>query len=923
MGKQGNAQRRHYAKLTRPHVEGTQVRPRLEERFQSIPDGGLMWIWAPAGSGKTTLTSSVIAKQTSDCLWYLLDQSDADLTSFYNKMALCVEELAGGTQEIVAHLGASQTSNPEALARSFFQDAFARLPAGTWVVLDDAQEFATSESLQATLRGLVSVIPDHVKVVILSRNAPPSFTARLALSRKFSQIKSEQLRFSEAETIALVASLCGGMANVARAQKMHSVTQGWAAAIVLLSLTPLEELSANASTENSPLVDYLGEEFYLRLGLEEQQFLTHTAVVDSLTPQLAEVLSGDRSAEERLASFCQQNFLIQHHPSTDHYQYHSLLREFLLERCPDKPDEKLRQRWTKGASLLEREGRIDSAASLLLRAGNHKKLASLIETHAGAIIADGRWQSLSALIVRFQEIGSLEKAPWVRYWLGACQLNTDTAAARDSFTKAYSQFLSTADFNKVGVYLSWARIVESFFLESGDFSELDHWIDEYRRIRPDLGMSLSKEVLGRVSVSLFNALVFLHPADPQLPKLERRLRWLLRLAPNLDVRVMLAAYLMRYYIYKGDLSSCEAVAQRMEVQLETARVSPLVKSAWLTIASTHAWISRSPEAGLAATEESLDAIESSGIRAFEFTTLAQGIYASIGLGDWNRANAYLERIAQFVKPERRMDLGQYLYLAGWLALAKGDMLAGVGYMRESEAAAKETGSPYVMGRGANGLAQAYLLSGDYEKAQVFLDVASEYIVPGGFDSITYRIDMARAQLAYAQGQLVKGHKELRVALALGRKANFGKMALWLPKDLAILCGRALEQGIEEEYVRDLVRIQHLSPPKGAGASWPWPVYIGQDDGLELQLFGKRFDTENPKVRRPIELLECLVALGGTSVPLEKLCDRLWPESEGDKASASLKVNLNRLRRLLPANAVLLSQGQLSMNRELVWIEKTP
>lgn len=914
------AKRRQFAKLTRPQIKAAQKRVRLYKAFEDLEGGELLWVWSPAGSGKTTLVSTAIESLGGPCLWYLLDQGDSDLSSYYNRMALSVEELSEEDYEVISHLGASQTSNPEALARTFFQEAYAQLPQDSWVVFDDAQHFDTSETLQATLRGIAGSIPTHVKLIVVSRLPPPPFAARMEVSGRFSTISYDELRFTEEETRNLIAKVSDDTADADRLQTLHSVCQGWAAAIVLLSKTPTDKLTRRHNSGSTPLLDYLGEEFFKRLAPEEQTFLENTAVVEVLPPEVAVILSGRRDAEERLQTLCQNNFLVQYRPDTKTYQYHSLLREFVAEHRTTSHDAESNQRWIKSADALEQYGYVSDAASLLLMAEEPELLAELIKSHASAMITEGRWQSLRTLLDKYQEIGNSDNAPWIRYWLGVCQLNTDTAAARDSFVHTYKYFLSDPHTNKVGVYLSWARIVESFFLESGSFSELDYWIDEYRRIRQKLGFSLSKEVLGRVSLSLFNALVFLRPSDPQIPKLERRLRWLLRLAPSLDIRVMLAAYLMRYYIYKGDMASCQAIAERIEVQLESVRVSPLIQSAWLTIASTHAWISQSPEAGIKAAEQSLAMMDSSGIRVFEFTTLSQGMYSSIGLGDWQQANTYFEKAGKVVRHERRMDLGQYLYLAGWLALAKGDLVAGLGHMRESEAAARETGSPYVMARGANGLAQALLLGGDYEEASQYLDLATEHVSPGGFESIRYRIEMARAQLAYAQGRLEEGHKVLQIALTLGRLADFSRMPLWLPKNLSILSAHALEQDIESEYVRDMIRIQHLPIPPNASKKWPWPVHIHYDGGVTLWLSGTLFDTENAKVRRPMELLECLLFLGGTKISQESLCDRLWPDSDGDKASASLKVNLSRLRRLLPPNSIQLQHGQLSINREIVWLE---
>ncbi len=45
------------------------------------------------------------------------------------------------------------------------------------------------------------------------------------------------------------------------------------------------------------------------------------------------------------------------------------------------------------------------------------------------------------------------------------------------------------------------------------------------------------------------------------------------------------------------------------------------------------------------------------------------------------------------------------------------------------------------------------------------------------------------------------------------------------------------------------------------------------------------------------LLAAIVAMGGGGVPARDLCDRLWPDADGDRAAGNLKVALHRLRRL--------------------------
>ncbi len=56
----------------------------------------------------------------------------------------------------------------------------------------------------------------------------------------------------------------------------------------------------------------------------------------------------------------------------------------------------------------------------------------------------------------------------------------------------------------------------------------------------------------------------------------------------------------------------------------------------------------------------------------------------------------------------------------------------------------------------------------------------------------------------------------------------------------------------------------------------------------------------PRLRKPLELLQALIAFGGTEVSAGALIDALWPDSEGDAAYHALESALYRLRQLLGA-----------------------
>jgi LuxR family transcriptional regulator, maltose regulon positive regulatory protein len=77
----------------------------------------------------------------------------------------------------------------------------------------------------------------------------------------------------------------------------------------------------------------------------------------------------------------------------------------------------------------------------------------------------------------------------------------------------------------------------------------------------------------------------------------------------------------------------------------------------------------------------------------------------------------------------------------------------------------------------------------------------------------------------------------------------------------------------------------------------------------------------PRLRKPQELLQALVAFGGTEVSAGVLIDALWPDSEGDAAYHALESALYRLRQLLGArDAVRMECGRVSLNRDVFWVD---
>lgn len=89
----------------------------------------------------------------------------------------------------------------------------------------------------------------------------------------------------------------------------------------------------------------------------------------------------------------------------------------------------------------------------------------------------------------------------------------------------------------------------------------------------------------------------------------------------------------------------------------------------------------------------------------------------------------------------------------------------------------------------------------------------------------------------------------------------------------------------------------------------------------IQIDGHALPSRALRQQKPMELLQCVIALGGRSVHKDSLCATLWPDAEGDDAANSYDVTLHRLRRLLKHDQALIANaGRLTINHEVVWVD---
>jgi DNA-binding SARP family transcriptional activator len=184
--------------------------------------------------------------------------------------------------------------------------------------------------------------------------------------------------------------------------------------------------------------------------------------------------------------------------------------------------------------------------------------------------------------------------------------------------------------------------------------------------------------------------------------------------------------------------------------------------------------------------------------------------------------------------------------------------------------------------------------------------------------------LSGAHFCLEQGENTMGSAFMDNAMAAERKHDYMTMIFcWLPSVMAALCKRALEAGIEVEYVQNFIRSYNLFPEKPLFdiGEWPWPVKIHTLGRFELALDGNSVLFSGKVRRKPLQMLKALIALGGKQVNEEQLTDLLWPEADGDQAHSAFSTTLSRLRSFIGYDkAIEIHGGKASLNPRYCWVD---
>ncbi len=452
-------------KLYIPPVRPSLVsRPRLLAQLERGLRSRLILVSAPAGFGKTTLISEWIHSQPSEerpkdycpplthnsqpttfppstCFaWVSLDVDDNDPVRFMRYLIAALQTIAPGVGEAaLALLHSPQlpplTSVLTALVSEWCPVTSSEpgapligersaLPSHAVLVLDDYHLIDMADIHQA-VTFLIEHLAPQMHLAILTRADPPLPLARLRAGDQLTEIRAAHLRFTLEETAAFLRRVLSVELSLPEVAALGARAEGWIAGLQLATLSmqgrdadQLADFIVSFTGSHHYIVDYLAEQVLDRQPEAVRSFLLQTSILDRMSAELCEVMTGSLSAtgQAMLERLEHANvFVVPLDDERHWYRYHTLFADVLRSRLRQMHPDRLPELHRRAAQWYEEQGLVSEAIGHALAAEDRDRAIRLVERYIRPIFMRGELVTLASWL------RALGPAVHERPWLGIHQ----------------------------------------------------------------------------------------------------------------------------------------------------------------------------------------------------------------------------------------------------------------------------------------------------------------------------------------------------------------------------------------------------------------------------------------------------------------------------------------------------------------------
>jgi ATP/maltotriose-dependent transcriptional regulator MalT len=701
-------------KLFPPRLPTSLVeRSRLIRDLDEARSHPLTLVSASAGSGKTTLLSAWAATFRKPqaggrgaagaelvVAWLSLDALDDEPIRFWASVIAALRTALPRIGEDALALLRSPESPPLSTVLTVLLNEIEQIGSELILILDDYHVISDQAIAEAMLF-LLDHLPANLHLVLATRADPELPLSRLRVRGQMIEIRSSDLRFTQAETTDFLLKGMGMPLSEEDLATLQCRTEGWIAGLQLAALSLRKRQDVSGFVQDFAgsyryLLDYVQQDILAQLPASLQHFVLQTSVLTGMSASLCQAVAALptlQESQERLEELERANlFVVMLDEERQWYRYHDLFREALRARLYASQPELVPLLHIRAARWYESQGEWREAIAHALAAPDHSLAASLMEQ-----VAPHFWLSGEASTV----------LNWV-------------LALPDVVLRAHTRLALNAALRFLNsVHISTETV------HAGMVAQVERIIARMEAILRDQGeLSLS---------------------EAEVALIERR------------VRLLRALIQARAIMGRGDKERMRLLTQEIELLSPDDEVSwkmiPLTFAFWLTLAlqqtgapmiprlrSAKQWIvgARDPLATIRVTtwlsrayieagqlhlayqecQEALALLEQIGgsiaVAGYLLSSLFDVCYAWDRLEEASDALRRLQRVAQDWQQVELLVIGESTQAR--FALAKGDVTAAQVALRNAEALVEQEGFASNVRRAAETRVQVWLAQNNLSEA---------------------------------------------------------------------------------------------------------------------------------------------------------------------------------------------------------------
>lgn len=373
-------------------------RPALRARLDGTSPGTAVFLAAPAGFGKTILAVQWAATRRERVTWVPL--------------AGAVDE-EGVRAAVAAGLAAALAPTSAAPSTDSWRPAALRAclagAPDALLVLDGLRAPTRLAVVAELARALAEADGCGMRLVVTSRCRAPAALAPLVVRGRALLLAEEDLAFSEEEAHEVLSRVAGGDVSE-QARRALVRLEGWPAAVVAVAHALSRRSLRGSSSAASGLEvvhDYLMSEVLRDEGAEVRGLLSDLALLDAVTGDLCDAVTGQTGGAQLLAGFRERGGpLLPALPTTRSasagtpwFRLHPLLRSTLVARVPEREPGRRAAVAELAAAWLRDRGEPLGAARLLAALARWDEVEGILQAHVvGELLASGRAAEMAEVL---------------------------------------------------------------------------------------------------------------------------------------------------------------------------------------------------------------------------------------------------------------------------------------------------------------------------------------------------------------------------------------------------------------------------------------------------------------------------------------------------------------------------------------------